>query len=33
MFYINKDVRFVILEGLDDCPRCECRDSHVRAGI
>lgn len=19
--------------GLDDCPRCECRGSHVRAGI
>ena len=31
--YIFRGVRFVVLEGLDDCSRCECRDSHVRAGI
>ena len=31
--YTFKDVRFVVLEGLDDCSRCECRGSHVRAGI
>ena len=31
--YMCKGVSFVVLEGLDDCPRCECRGSHVRAGI
>ena len=33
MFYISLRRKVCCFGGLDDCPRCECRGSHVRAGI